>query len=333
MRVLLYAKNQQIVSKSGVGRAMAMQKEALIKYGVEVTENPEEGYDVVHINTIFPSDYRMAKRAKKAGKKVVYHAHSTKEDFEHSFTGSNLIAPLFKWWITKCYRLGDLILTPTSYSKKLLEGYGITNPIRAISNGVDTDLFYKNTLVREEFREKYGFKKTDKVIMSVGLYFERKGILDFVELAKSMPEYQFIWFGFTPDVQIPAKVRKAVHTELPNLTFAGYVPKEELIKAYSGSDLFFFPSYEETEGIVVLEALSEEIPVLLRDIPVYEDWLEDRKDVYKGRNQREFRELIRSILEKQIPVLTWNGRERALERDVKKQAEKLNYYYKEVVAA
>lgn len=333
MKVLLYAKNQQIVSKSGVGRAMAMQKEALSNYGVEVTENPTEDYDVVHINTIFPSDYFMARKAKKQGKKVIYHAHSTKEDFENSFTGSNLIAPLFKWWIMQCYRLGDLILTPTNYSKKLLENYGIKKPIRAISNGVDTELFYKNSLVREEFREKYGLKSTDKVVMSVGLYFERKGILDFVELAKTMPEYKFIWFGFTPDMQIPAKIRKAVHTQLPNLIFAGYVQKEELMKAYSGSDLFFFPSYEETEGIVVLEALSTEIPVLLRDIPVYEDWLEDRKDVYKGKNQREFRELICNILEKRVPVLTWNGRERALERDVRRQAEKLNQYYKELAAA
>lgn len=331
MKVLLYAKNQQVVSKSGVGKAMSMQKEALLANGVEVTENSEDSYDVVHINTIFPSDYRMAKRAKKEGKKVVYHAHSTKEDFQNSFTGSNLIAPLFKKWIMKCYRLGDIILTPTEYSKTLLKGYGIENPVYAISNGVDTSLFSKNILAREDFRKKYGLRQDDKVIMSVGLYFERKGILDFVELAEQMPEYKFIWFGYTPDIQIPSKVRRAVHKSLPNLIFAGYVPKEELINAYSSCDLFFFPSYEETEGIVALEALSSEIPVLLRDIPVYENWLENRKDVYKGKTNKEFSSLIKDILEKRIPVLTWNGRKRALERDVNCQARKLNRYYEQLV--
>ena len=100
----------------------------------------------------------MAKKAKKCGKKVVYHAHSTKEDFQNSFTGSNLIAPLFKKWIMKCYQTGDLILTPTNYSKSLLEGYGIKNQIEVISNGVDTTLFQKNMLVREKFRNKYGFR-------------------------------------------------------------------------------------------------------------------------------------------------------------------------------
>lgn len=166
-----------------------MQEESLKGNGVEVTTDPKDDYDVVHINTIFPSDYFMAKKAKKCGKKVVYHAHSTKEDFQNSFTGSNLIAPLFKKWIMKCYQTGDLILTPTNYSKSLLEGYGIKNQIEVISNGVDTTLFQKNMLVREKFRNKYGFKNTDKIVMSVGLYFKRKGILDFVELAKQMPEY------------------------------------------------------------------------------------------------------------------------------------------------
>ena len=317
--------------KAVLGKQCPCAKEALLANGVEVTENSEDSYDVVHINTIFPSDYRMAKRAKKEGKKVVYHAHSTKEDFQNSFTGSNLIAPLFKKWIMKCYRLGDIILTPTEYSKTLLKGYGIENPVYAISNGVDTSLFSKNILAREDFRKKYGLRQDDKVIMSVGLYFERKGILDFVELAEQMPEYKFIWFGYTPDIQIPSKVRRAVHKSLTNLIFAGYVPKEELINAYSSCDLFFFPSYEETEGIVVLEALSSEIPVLLRDIPVYENWLENRKDVYKGKTNKEFSSLIKDILEKRLPVLTWNGRKRALERDVNCQARKLNRYYEQLV--
>ena len=188
MKVLLYAKNEKIVSRSGVGRAMSMQKNALKSEQVELTCDPREDFDIVHLNTVFPSDYHMAKKAKREGKKVVYHAHSTKEDFRNSFVGSNLTAPLFKWWIMKCYQMADLILTPTEYSKSLLNGYGIKNPIEVISNGVDTCEFQKNVLDRESFRRKYGFRNEDKIVMSVGLYFERKGILDIVELEGRMPE-------------------------------------------------------------------------------------------------------------------------------------------------
>ena len=40
-----------------------------------------------------------------------------------------------------------------------------------------------------------------------------------------------------------------------NVIFAGYVEAEELRNAYCGADAFAFFSYEETEGIVVLEHL------------------------------------------------------------------------------
>ena len=53
LKVLLYAKNRQVVLKSGVGRAMVMQEESLKGNGVEVTTDPKDDYDVVHINTIF----------------------------------------------------------------------------------------------------------------------------------------------------------------------------------------------------------------------------------------------------------------------------------------
>lgn len=327
MRVLLYRKNRSLLSRSGIGRAMQMQENTLKDQGIEVVTNPKEEYDVVHLNSVFPSDYCMARRARRAGKKVVYHAHSTEEDFRCSFIGSSLLAPLFRKWLICCYGQGDVILTPTVYAKSLLLKYGIQKPIYVISNGVDTFQFQKNEAARKRFRKAYGFSEKEKVILSVGLYFERKGIQDFVELAKSLPQYRFIWFGFTPDYQIPRRIRKAVHTHLPNLTFAGYVSPDRLRDAYSGCDLFFFPSYEETEGIVVLEALSSEIPVLLRDIPVYRDWLKNRTDVYKGKTQAEFQSLIVRILQGRLPDLTANGFRKAMERDLRKQAKKLGRIY------
>ena len=45
--------------------------------------------------------------------------------------------------------------------------------------------------------------------------------------------------------------------------------------AMTGSDAFFFPSYEETEGIVVLEALASHQHTVLRDIPVYNGWIDE----------------------------------------------------------
>jgi len=333
MNVLVYLnkKTQRIVEKSGVGRASSHQIKALTLNGANCVTSLENA-DIVHINTVFLNSFLMGIRARRAGISLVYHAHSTMEDFRNSYIGANLVSGLFKFWLKICYSLGDVIITPTEYSKKILEGYGIKKQIFAVSNGIDIDDYRRSDERGKRFRQKYGFTDSDKVIMSAGLVIKRKGIEDFVELARRCPEYKFIWFG-TANMKLVGKaVRKAVENKPSNLIFAGYVEKSLLQDALSGADLFLFPSREETEGIVVLEALAMKTPVLLRDIPVYNGWLENEKNVYTAKNISEFEERAHDILDKKLPDLTEPGYEVALSRSLDKSGEKLLSAYKEAAA-
>lgn len=295
MKVLLYKGALKLVSKSGIGEAIRHQQQVLEIMGVDYTSTPGEAYDVIHLNTVLPDSFFMGLWAKMRGKKIVYYGHSTKEDFKNSFVGSNLLAPLFKIWLKACYNLGDIIITPTDYAKSLLTSYNLRPEIYSLSNGIDTEFFDRDEEGQVQFRESQGLSKEDKVVISVGHFIERKGITDFVELAKRMPDHHFFWFGYTNKKMIPKAVREAVETNLPNLHFPGYVDKETLRAAYRESDLFVFLTHEETEGIVLLEALSMKIPVLIRDIPIYEKWLKENEAVYKGRKIQEFEDHIHQI--------------------------------------
>lgn len=331
MKVLLYTENEKMISKSGLGKAIKHQIKALEENNIEYTTNPKDDYDIVHINYYGPLSYALAKKAKKLGKKIIYHAHSTEEDFRNSFILSNQIAPAFKKWLITCYSLGDHILTPTPYSKHLLQGYGIDKPITDISNGIDVKFFEHNDNLGKKFRKDFNYSNKDKIIMGVGLYIERKGILDFVELAKRLPQYKFIWFGHSPLAASPQKIREAVTTELDNLFFAGYVEPEVLRGAYSGCNLYLFPTLEETEGIPIMEACAAKIPALIRDIPVFDEWLEDGINVYKAKNNDEFEDKIKKILEGDLPNLTEAGYKMAEGRDIKLVGKKLIEIYKQVM--
>ena len=326
MKVLLYSEAFNLVKISGLGRAIMHQQRALQLNGVDFTLDPKDDYDIVHINTLGLRSHHLARKAKKAGKRVVYHAHSTEEDFRNSFIFSNALSGLVKKWLCSCYRSGDVIVTPTEYSKRLISGYGITNPIYPVSNGIDLAKSEPAPGDREAFRSRMGFLDSDKVIIAVGLYFERKGILDFVQMAKDMPDYKFVWFGKTPLYSVPHKIRKAVRTKLPNLTFAGYVQPDELKQAYVGCDAYIFPTHEETEGIVLLEALAAEANVIIRDIPVF-DWLTDRRDCYKAKDLEDFERLIRAVTSGELPSLQENGRAAVAGMDIKKVGEKLLSIY------
>ena len=331
MKILLYTENEKILSKSGLGKAIKHQMNALDAVNIEYTTNPKDNYDIAHINFYGLKSYMLAKKLKKQGKKIIYHAHSTEEDFRNSFIFSNQISKLFKKWLIKCYTLGDAIITPTEYSKKLLKSYGIKNDIYVVSNGVELKNFEQDKEKGEEFRRKYDFKKEDKVIVGIGLYIERKGIIDFVELAKQMPEYKFIWFGYSPLIFSRKKVRKAVKTKLDNLIFAGYVEQETICKALNGCDVYIAPTFEETEGITIIEAASCKTNMIVRDIPVFKGWLEDEKNVYMAKDIQEFENKIKKIISGKLPSLVDEAYNIANERKSENIGEKLKNVYEEVL--
>ena len=78
----------------------------------------------------------------------------------------------------------------------------------------------------------------------------------------------------------------------------GYIAGDIIEGAFANADVFFFPTYEETEGIVVLEALASKCPLLIRDIPIYEEWLTHGVNCHKGKTNEEFKALLDDIITK-----------------------------------
>lgn len=333
MKVLIYFEGQQLLSKSGIGRAFDHQKKALESAGVPYsTDENELDYDILHINTYGLNSQRMVRRAKRADKKVIYHAHSTEEDFRNSFIGSNQVSAIYKKHLVRLYSSADFIITPTLYSKKVIEGYGIEQPIEAISNGIDLTRFNRNVEKEKQFRDYFQLPLDKKVIISVGLYFERKGLVDFVEVAHRFPEYTFIWFGHTPLYTIPKKIRAIIQGNHPdNVIFPGYIKGDIIEGAYTNADLFFFPSYEETEGIVVLEALASRQHVLVREIPVYDGWLVPGENAYMGRTNEDFCNQIEQIIEKKAIDLRENGWQTAQGKSIQAIGQQLKSVYEKVL--
>ena len=327
--VFLYTEGVKAIKKSGLGKAIEHQKRACELNNINFTKNKNDNWDILHINTYFLKSYFIAKKARKQGKKVVYHAHSTEEDYKDGFILAKQTSKLFKWWLVKCYKLGNVLITPTDYSKKLISSYkGLENTkIYDVSNGIELDFFQRNEKMGQEFRNKYNIKENEKVIIGIGLYIERKGIVDFVELAKRMKNYKFIWFGSSPLLFSTRKVKKAVRTKLDNLIFAGYVDRNEIKSALSGCDLFIFPTLEETEGMPIVEACACKTKSIVRDIPVFDPWLKDGVNVYKAKDVDEFEDKIKMILDGKLEDLTEAAYKVAEERDLKSIGEKLKNIY------
>ena len=332
MKVLLYFESESLIQTSGIGRAFEHQKAALTTQGIEYTVDPwDEDYDILHINTCGINSDSIISHARRRGKKVIYHAHSTEEDFRNSFIFSNLLSPIVRHSLISLYSKGDAIITPTPYSKKLIRGYGITKPIYAISNGIELPLYAHDEEKIKAFRSYFHVAEGEKIVLSVGLPFERKGILDFVKVAEAMPDCRFIWFGEISPLAVPQKINDVIEHHPKNCQFPGYVKGPIIQGAFQDASVFFFPSYEETEGIVVLEALASYQHVIVRDIGAFVPWLKDGVNCYKGKTNEDFVSLIRKTIEGSLADTRDAGFKTAEERSIDHIGRQLKCVYEAVL--
>ena len=332
MKILLYFEKEKALRQSGIGRALRHQKQALESNGIEYTLDSKDTFDIAHINTNFFESYRLLKKCKKEGKKVIVHGHSTFEDFRKSFRCWKLIEPIFDHLIIRMYRNADAIITPTEYSKRLIENYkGVKCPVYSLSNGIQlSDYEYSGKKVKQ-FRNYFKLKPNEKVIIGVGLFFERKGILDFFEVARQLPDIKFIWFGHLSKLMTQGKILRAIKKRPANVIMPGYIDGDIIKGAFSNANLVFFPTLEETEGIVVLEALASKTPILVRDIPVFDDWLKDNKNCLKAKDNEEFIKKINYALYNDLSDIIEQGYKTVEEREITIIGKKLIDIYSEVL--
>ncbi len=288
MRVCLYLEAESAVAKSGFKRAFESHQEALRRAGVDVTTDPaDEPYDLLHLHAFGPKSLYVLGRAKRAGARVVVHAHSVgAHDFRDSFTMSNVIAPLYEAYLCFFYEQGDVVFTPSEFARSQLVKAGLTKRIAVVSNGVDRERFRFSPEKRECYREGFGLRRF--AVFGAGNIIPRKGIINFLDVAELLPQYDFIWYGhrWPRALAFHPPMEKRLEEKPPNVRLPGFV--EDPSGAYSAGDVLLFPSHTETQGLAILEAASLGRPVIVRDLPEYSDWLHHGENCLKACSVEEF---------------------------------------------
>lgn len=97
MKIYLYQGSYEKVKESGVGKAIDHQRKVffLELNHIPYTVEDDGDWDIIQLNTVFPDSLKVANKARRQGKKVIYYGHSNHGGFQNSFKGSNTIAPLF----------------------------------------------------------------------------------------------------------------------------------------------------------------------------------------------------------------------------------------------
>lgn len=248
----------------------------------QVEETAQSLCNINHFHTINPEFLFSALFGKLRGCKNVGYVHFLPETLKNSIHLPKPIEWLFYKYVLFFYRRMDALVTVNPYFIEVLEkNYHIPrSKVTYIPNVVSSKNFYPISADKKrDARSHFGLPASEKfIVLCAGQLQRRKGIFDFIEIAKKMPDIHFAWagdFSFGKISQDYEAIKKLVANPPENVTFLGLVDHNDMNLLYNACDMMLLPSYEELFPMTILEAMRCEIPILVRSLELYDDILFD----------------------------------------------------------
>ena len=173
-------------------------------------------------------------------------------------------------WIerTAIHDADAIVAVSKGTREDILKAYPEVDPsrIHVIYNGIDLDQYRKSSAT--DALLKYGVDPTLPYVLFVGRITRQKGVTHLVDAIAYMPkDTQVVLCAGAPDTpEIATEMRQKVDdikTVNPHVVWIEkMIPKQETIQLYSHARVFCCPSVYEPFGIINLEAMACEAPVV-----------------------------------------------------------------------
>jgi 1,2-diacylglycerol-3-alpha-glucose alpha-1,2-glucosyltransferase len=277
--------------------------ERVKEQGIDVVFDRDSDFDIMHIHIPMTLAYRLSMNNNNGSHKPsIFHGHMTEDTF---FVGGK-VKYFIRRWFKSIAQKSDIILCPSVSATEYYSDILPDAHIRQLNYGIDLNRYGYSHQDRFAFRQRYGIEEDRTVVSCVGGVLQRKGVDDFCEVAARFPEILFMWVGGNfyknkgmsslygiisrEDNMDVAKVSE-------NVLFTDYTL--DVPAALSASDIFFFPSRHETQGLALVEAAANSRPIVARDLPVFREWLTHGHDCLVGTNVDEFAAQIKLLADDQ----------------------------------
>lgn len=220
----------------------------------------KEDFDVIHAHDWMTYPAGIATAA-ITGKPLIVHVHST--EFDRS--GEHVNQKVYDIE-RKGMHAADKIIAVSYFTRNIvISRYGISgDKVEVVHNGVDRNIS-KNPNVNLALSH-VGIENQEKIVLFLGRITMQKGPEYFLQAAKRVLEVvdnvKFVMAG-TGDL-MRKSIELAVELGIGNkVLFTGFLGGEDVQKIYRMADLFVMPSVSEPFGLVPLEALDNDVPVII----------------------------------------------------------------------
>jgi glycosyltransferase involved in cell wall biosynthesis len=187
---------------------------------------------------------------------VVASYHTDIPGYAERYGLSLLREPLwayFRW----LHNQADLNLCPSHFTKTELKAHGFER-LKVWTRGIDSERFHPHHR-NDAWRERLSGGTADgPILLYVGRLAHEKRVEWLRPVLDAVPQARLALVG-----DGPARPMLEALFAGTNTVFTGYLRGKDLSHAYASSDIFLFPSANETFGNVVLEAMASGLPVVV----------------------------------------------------------------------
>ena len=187
-----------------------------------------------------------------------------------------------EWMLT--YESAEVIVNSNYMKNELQRLFGLPyEKINVVPNGVNMTLF--NGIERDyNFRRRYAMDN-EKIILFMGRLVYEKGIQHLISaMPKILEGYRDSKLVICGKGGMLEELKQQVNAMgiANKVCFAGYMGGKDVQKMYKAADIAVFPSTYEPFGIVALEAMLSENPVVVSDIGGLNEIVEHRVNGMKS---------------------------------------------------
>jgi glycosyltransferase involved in cell wall biosynthesis len=224
-------------------------------------------WDVVHIQTPFVAHYAGLELARRLGVPAIESYHTYFEEYLHHYVP--LLPRAAMRFVARHFTRSQAqsvarLIAPSRAMMDALTAYGVSTPIDIIPTGLEADRFEPGD--GAQFRARCGIDPERPVLVHVGRIAHEKNI-DFllrtlVPVRAALPDILLLIAGEGPALEHCRRLAAELGLAA-NVHFAGYLDRRrELLDCYRAGNLFVFASRTETQGLVLLEAMAQAVPVV-----------------------------------------------------------------------
>jgi len=216
----------------------------------------QEEFEVVHAHDwmTYPAGIAVAA---VMGKPLIVHVHST--EFDRSGEHVNQVVYDIE---RRGMHAADKIVAVSHLTRNIIiSRYGVTGEkVEVVYNGVDRDTGSDLNF------DKVGIRSDEKIVLFLGRITMQKGPEYFLMAAKKvlevMDNVKFVMAG-SGDMMGQVIEMAAAMGIGHKVLFTGFLQGEDVQKVFEMADLYVMPSVSEPFGIAPLEALNNDVPVLI----------------------------------------------------------------------